>query len=112
MYWFNDEYVHALCHSWYRGCSPSVERYSFPTRYQTVREELAARFPVAASTGSRRKGIPYSVFMPVDNMARYWYGRFVATRDPRALGPVMLVDDEYHSKPATEEMERIFAACD
>jgi len=89
MYWFSDEYVHAPCHSWYRGCSPSVERYSFPTRYQTVREELAARFPVAASIGRTRKGIPYSVFMPVDNIARYWYGRFVATRDPRALGPAM-----------------------
>ena len=29
-----------------------------------------------------------------------------------ALGPVMLVDDEYHSNPSTEEMEKIFSACD
>jgi len=29
-----------------------------------------------------------------------------------ALGPVMVVDDEYHSNPATEEMEKIFAACE
>jgi len=29
-----------------------------------------------------------------------------------ALGPVMLIDDEYHSNPATEEMERIFSACE
>jgi NADH-quinone oxidoreductase subunit E len=29
-----------------------------------------------------------------------------------ALGPVMLVDEEYHSNPSTEKMEQIFAACD
>jgi len=29
-----------------------------------------------------------------------------------ALGPVMLVDDAYHSNPSTEEMEKIFSACD
>ena len=29
-----------------------------------------------------------------------------------ALGPVMLVDNEYHSNPSTEEMEKIFSACD
>jgi len=29
-----------------------------------------------------------------------------------ALGPVMLVDDEYHSNPSTEKMEKIFSACD
>jgi NADH-quinone oxidoreductase subunit E len=29
-----------------------------------------------------------------------------------ALGPVMVVDGEYHSNPATEKMESIFAACD
>lgn len=91
-YWFNDEYVHAPCHPWYRGCSPAVERYSFPAeegQYGSVRDELAARFPLAASTGGRGKGIPYSVFMPVDNMARYWYGRFLETEDPQALGPVL-----------------------
>lgn len=27
-WWLNDEYVHAPGQPWYRGCSPSVERYS------------------------------------------------------------------------------------
>jgi len=29
-----------------------------------------------------------------------------------ALGPVMVIDGEYHSNPSTKEVERIFAACD
>jgi len=29
-----------------------------------------------------------------------------------ALGPVVVVDGEYHGKPSTAELERIFAACD
>jgi len=29
-----------------------------------------------------------------------------------ALGPVMVVDGEYHSKPSTEELEKIVAACE
>lgn len=29
-----------------------------------------------------------------------------------ALGPVMTVDEEYHSNPSTQEMEKIFASCD
>lgn len=29
-----------------------------------------------------------------------------------ALGPVMVVDNKYHSKPSTEEMQKIFEACD
>jgi len=29
-----------------------------------------------------------------------------------ALGPVMVVDEEYHSNPAIEEMEKIFSACE
>ena len=29
-----------------------------------------------------------------------------------ALGPVMLVDEEYHSNPSTEKMAQIFATCD
>ena len=29
-----------------------------------------------------------------------------------ALGPVVVVDGEYYSKPSTEELERIVAACD
>ena len=29
-----------------------------------------------------------------------------------ALGPVMVVDGEYYSSPSTEELKRIFTACD
>ena len=29
-----------------------------------------------------------------------------------ALGPVMVVDNKYYSKPSTEEMQKIFEACD
>ncbi len=29
-----------------------------------------------------------------------------------ALGPVMMVDEDYHSNPSTETMEKIFSACD
>lgn len=36
--WYpNDEYVRAPGQSWYRGCSPSVERYSFPAGTSTSR---------------------------------------------------------------------------
>ena len=92
MWWLNDEYIHAPGRSWYRKCSPSVSRYSFygdKHIYASVNAEAAARFPLANSSGSSGKGIPYSVFMPVDNMARYWYGRFGATKDPATLGPVL-----------------------
>ncbi|NIQ78122.1 MAG: hypothetical protein GTN93_08520, partial [Anaerolineae bacterium] len=92
MWWFNDEYVHAPGQKWYRGCSPSVERYSFPQdkgRYSTVQDECVARFPLANSTGSSGRGIPYSVFMPIDNTARYWWGRFEDIHDPATLGPVV-----------------------
>jgi hypothetical protein len=91
-WWFNDEYIHAPGQPWYRACSPSIERYSFPGdmgRYASVEEEAVARFPPANSTGGKDKGIPHSVFMPVDNLARYWYGRFRDTHDPAVLGPVL-----------------------
>jgi hypothetical protein len=91
-WWFNDEYVHAPGQPWYRGCSPALERYSFPEDkgvYAGTTAELKARFPLAENTGQRGKGIPYSVFMPVDNMARYWYTRYGNTREAVALGPVM-----------------------
>lgn len=92
MWWFDNEYVHAPGQPWYRGCSPALQRYSFVRdlgRYRRVRDELQARFPLADGVGRAGKGVPYSVFMPVDNMARYWYGRFTSTRDPAALGPVL-----------------------
>ena len=88
MFYLDDEYVHAPGQKWYNGCSPSVERYSFPTKYPTKDAELKARFPLAESVGGSG-GIPYTVFLPVDNMARYWYGRFLDILDPLDLGPVM-----------------------
>ncbi len=73
MWWFNDEYVHAPGQQWYReGCSPSIRRYSFfrdKGTYTSVETEARSRFPLAQSTGATGMGIPYSVFMPVDNLA-------------------------------------------
>lgn len=91
-YFFNDEYVHAPGQKWYRGCSPAVERYSYCAdkgTYTSVEEEARARFPLAEVFGGPNRGIPYSTFMPVDNLARYWYIQFGATNDPGALGRVM-----------------------
>ena len=82
--------MHAPGQPWYRHCSPSIERYSFFYEkgiYRSLEEESRARFPLADSTGERGKGIPYSIFMPVDNMARYWYEEFLRTGDWLALGP-------------------------
>ncbi|HSG28055.1 MAG TPA: hypothetical protein VLA34_06205, partial [Candidatus Krumholzibacterium sp.] len=88
--WYNnDAYVHAPGQPYYRGCSPSIERYSFPTRYPGKIEELRARFPLAANVATENCGLPYSVFMPVDNLARFWYERCLETGDPLDLGPVM-----------------------
>ncbi|UCF06131.1 MAG: hypothetical protein JSV33_03640 [bacterium] len=88
--WYNsDAYVHAPGQQWYDGCSPSVERYSFPTRYPSRVEELKVRFPLAKNIGSENCGVPFSVFLPVDNVARFWYGRFLETGDPLDLGPIM-----------------------
>ena len=50
---------------------------------------MAARFPVAEDTGEDGKGFPYSVFLPVDNLARYWFERVQSSGDLSALGPVM-----------------------
>jgi hypothetical protein len=69
-----------------------VWRYSYSGDkgvFSTRVSELLARFPLAEHTGGRGLGIPYSVFLPVDNMARYWYDQFLRTGDILALGPVM-----------------------
>ena len=87
-WWLNDEYVHVPGDEWYRGCSPAVERYSAPeTSYDTA--QIKHRFPVADSIHYPNNGVPYSVFMPVDNMARFWYEFFVATCHGPALSAVM-----------------------
>ena len=88
-WYYGDSYVHAPGQKWYNGCSPSVERYSFPTRYPDKIEEFEGRFPMAKNVGTEGCGVPYSVFMPVDNMARYWFERFLATGDPLDLGPML-----------------------
>ena len=91
-WWLNDEYVHCPGHPWYRGCSPSVERYSYYTDkgiYTSIEAEAKKRFPLANSTGASGKGIPYSVFIPVDNMARYWFASYEIEKIPECLGPVM-----------------------
>jgi hypothetical protein len=82
MWYFNDEYVHAPGHSGYvsgnRGCSPSLERYSFfrdKGTYSKLDDEMAHRFPKGDSAG---QGVANSVFMPVDNMGRYWYQRYIS----------------------------------
>lgn len=88
----NDEYVHIPGRSWYKNCSPSVERYSFYNDkgvFLSKIEELRSRFPLAEDTGTSEKGIPYSVFMPVDNLAQFWYSRYVLSKDYGCLGHVL-----------------------
>ncbi|PXF58441.1 MAG: hypothetical protein C4B59_13240 [Candidatus Methanogaster sp.] len=92
-----DNYVHAPGHKWYRigKCSISLERYSFPDgkgAYKDVEKKCEARFPMFGTTGNEdKKGVPWSIFMPVDNMAYYWYSKFSnkKTGKPADLGPVM-----------------------
>ena len=91
-WWFNDEYVHAPGREWYQGCSPAVARYSYfqdKGIHGSIEAEAKKRFPLADSTGKTGKGIPYSVFMPVDNLARYWHSQYKKTLNPADLGPVM-----------------------
>ena len=92
-YWMNDEYVHAPGQKWYRNCSPAVWNYSFPSvlrKYSDKYAEFDKRFPrTTHSTATKGKGIPYSVFMPVDNLGRYWYERYMITNDPVDLGPAL-----------------------
>lgn len=92
MYYFNDEYVHAPGRKWYRNCSPSVFRYSFYTekgKYVSKYQESKNRFPLSDNTGKKGKGIPYSVFMPIDNLGRYWYETYLLTGDPTCIGKVL-----------------------
>ena len=92
-WWLNDEYVHAPGLPYYHACSPSIKNYSFfadKAAYASLEAECRARFPLAESIGCPGWGVPYSVFMPVDNLARYWYGAYLdKPHDPTKLGPVM-----------------------
>ena len=95
MWWFSDEYVHAPGQLWYKGCSPAVGQYSYfrdRGQYDSLEEEAKNRFPLAASgvlPGGGTAGIPHSVFMPVDNLARHWYTRYIQSAKAKDLGPVM-----------------------
>lgn len=89
-WWLRDRYVHVEGQEWYRGCSPAMSRYSFPSEYGTyksIADELAARFPRRSQDG--KGGVQFSVFMPLDNLARYWYENFLKTKDPVSMGPVL-----------------------
>lgn len=87
MWWLKDEYVHAPGHEWYQKCSEAISCYSFyrdKGRYKSVKDEAKERFPrVSYSIRGgfkdyiKGKGVPYSVFMPVDNLGRYWYNKFI-----------------------------------
>jgi len=91
-FWLNDEYVHLPGQPGYHRCSPALERYSFPEdlrRYPNRRAELIERFPLASATGQPGQGVPYSIFMPVDNLARYWFERYKRRRQLNYLGPVL-----------------------
>ena len=61
-------YVHAPGRRWYRGCSKAVSRYS-------REQDVSARFPLAGSRPGEDKGVPYSVFIPVDNIAAFWFSQ-------------------------------------
>ena len=92
-WYFNDEYVHAPGHPYYyESYSESIERYSFwweNGKYSSLEDEATARFPLADPTGEVGAGYPYSVFMPVDNLGRYWYNSFLRSGDTADLGSVM-----------------------
>jgi hypothetical protein len=83
-WWFNDEYVGIE-----PGDSPALYRYASSALAgagaDAVEEELEDRFPQFAGRFQQ------SVFMPLDNMATYWYNRFIDLGDhePRNLGPVL-----------------------
>jgi hypothetical protein len=57
--------------------------------YANRKDELLARFPLAGPHGRTGCGIPYSVFMPVDNLARHWFGEYRKTGVKKYLGPVL-----------------------
>ena len=45
---------------------------------------------LGSDPGEPGTGVPYSVFFPVDNLARYWYGAFLKRPERvKYLGPIM-----------------------
>lgn len=87
--YLNDRYIHAPHHPHYQDCSPALERYSFPEdkgNYATALDEIKDRFPLAKAYPAPDTGFPFSVFFPIDNIVRYWYGQYIETRDPETVG--------------------------
>jgi hypothetical protein len=82
-------YLHAPGHPFYDNCSPAVERYSrwFENdKYSNLEEESHDRFPLSPGRPALNAGYPYSVFIPIDNITRYWYEQYVKTREPECVG--------------------------
>jgi len=82
-------YLHAPGHPFYENCSPAIERYSRyfdMKRFSSLEEESEARFPLSPGRPSLNAGYPYSVFIPIDNIARYWYEEYSKTRDTDCVG--------------------------
>lgn len=75
-------YVHAPGHRWYRGCSKAVSRYS-------SEEDVGARFPLAGSRPGEGKGVPWSIFIPVDNMALHWFDQLGTWDTAKCAGFVL-----------------------
>jgi hypothetical protein len=91
MRWLDDQYVHAPGHEWYRDCSPAVARYSRYSEkgtFKSVAEEAKDRFPLAKYFGATGCGIPFSVFLPVDNMARYSFNEYKLNQRVSHLGQI------------------------
>lgn len=94
-WYFNDSNVEYPGSKWYRNCSPALWNYSYPSKtYNNKYNEMTKRFPwggYGTNAGKRNKGkcVPWSVFMPVDNLGRYWYETFLMSRKVWDLGPVL-----------------------
>lgn len=91
-----DEYVHAPGQKWYKNCSPSINNYSYykeNRKFRSVEDEAKSRFPIVSFSVRtiviKGGGIRESVFMPVDNLGRYWFDRYLESRTAKHLGPVM-----------------------
>ncbi len=92
-WYFNDSNVEYPGSKWYRNCSPALWNYSYPAPYNGNKyNEMKKRFPWGHyGNGSKNKGkcVPWSVFMPVDNLGRYWYETFLMSHKVWDLGPVL-----------------------
>ena len=93
-WYFNDSNVEYPGSKWYCNCSPALWNYSYPLDKYTKYSEMEKRFPwgkygTEAYRRNKNKCVPWSVFMPVDNLGRYWYETFMLSREYWDLGPVL-----------------------